>query len=207
MRYSKCRHRPAAQHRSILLSSCHIFLEILGFGLPGEGKGAMRFAKFSLMLGIILSLGSLAAADEIRVSGDVVFRQPTAADPRQFKFSTRFLFQLETSQLEPETMEVHIVDTWGGTPFTDWVPKPNFHGPAFTTSIPAWTASSFCSTLPVGLVHSRHSALTPCRARLFCVTNDCVQHFGGNPDVLFAVAGDLPLALRPSRGPVRCLFL
>jgi hypothetical protein len=34
-------------------------------------------------------------------------------------------------------MHINIVDTLGGTPFNDWVPKPNFHGPTFTYFDPA----------------------------------------------------------------------
>jgi len=60
MRYSKCRHRQATKTSSILFSSGHLFPEALRFGLPGQRKRAMQFAKFSLMLGIILSLGSLS---------------------------------------------------------------------------------------------------------------------------------------------------
>jgi len=38
------------------------------------------------------------------------FRQPTEAEPGQFKLSTTFLFELESSQLVPEAMKLDIVD-------------------------------------------------------------------------------------------------
>ena len=97
----------------------------------------MRSAKFFLMLGLILITSAVAKADEIFVSANVDFHQQTAGDTRQFTFSIRFRYDLETSQLVPGTMYINIVDTLGGTPFTNFVPKPNFHGPSFTYFDPA----------------------------------------------------------------------
>jgi hypothetical protein len=85
------------------------------------------------MLGAVLIFGSLAKADEIRITAtNIVFQPQNAARDQKLVFSSTFLFDLDTSQLVPGTMSTHVVDTLDGTPFTDWVPKPNFHGPVFT---------------------------------------------------------------------------
>jgi len=151
----------------------------------------MRFAKSFLMLGAVLIFGSLAKADEIRVTAtNIVFQPQNAAPDQKLVFSSSFLFDLDTSQLVPGTMSTHVVDTLGGTPFTDWVPKPNFHGPVFTYFDPNIDGISLVfdeqfpaiGSYPVG------------KSALFCVTDDCVQHFGGTRDVLFGQSGELSIS-------------
>jgi hypothetical protein len=161
----------------------------------------MRFVKSFLMLGAVLIFGSLAKADEIRVTAtNIVFQPQNAAPDQKLVFSSTFLFDLDTSQLVPGTMSTYVVDTLGGTPFTDWVPKPNFHGPVFTyfdqnidgISLVFDEQFPAIGSYPVG------------KSALFCVTDDCVQHFGGSRDVLFGQSGGLAARLRRSRGgPVR----
>ena len=151
----------------------------------------MRFAKSFLMLGAVLIFGSLAKADEIRITAtNIVFQPQNAAPDQKLVFSSTFLFDLDTSQLVPGTMSTHVVDTLGGTPFTDWVPKPNFHGPVFTYFDPNIDGISLVfdeqfpaiGSYPVG------------KSALFCVTDDCVQHFGGTRDVLFGQSGELSIS-------------
>jgi hypothetical protein len=151
----------------------------------------MRFVKSFLVLGAVLIFGSLAKADEIRVTAtNIVFQPQNAAPDQKLVFSSTFLFDLDTSQLVPGTMSTHVVDTLGGTPFTDWVPKPNFHGPVFTYFDPNIDGISLVfdeqfpaiGSYPVG------------KSALFCVTDDCVQHFGGTRDVLFGQSGELSIS-------------
>jgi len=114
----------------------------------------------------------------------------------------------------PGTMSTHVADTLEGTPFTDWVPKPNFHGPNFTYFDPNIGGISlvFGEQLPaIGSYSVSESAL-------FCVTDDCVRHFGGpemfclGSRVSFRSApcqsgagrGLLPRLWRSCGGPVRC---
>ena len=160
----------------------------------------MRSAKFFLMLGLILITSAVAKADEIFVSANVDFHQQTAGDTRQFTFSIRFRYDLETSQLVPGTMYINIVDTLGGTPFTNFVPKPNFHGPTFTylDSANDWIQLLFA--LPGGTPTFPTPGSYPITdIMLLCVSNDCVQHF--NAETLFPVAGDLSISAVPEPRP------
>jgi hypothetical protein len=158
----------------------------------------MRSAKFFLVLGAVLTVGAISRADEVRVSGHVVFHQATATDPRQFTFSTTFLYDTDTSQLVPGTMVVNVLDTLGGPSFTDWVPKPNFHGPVFTYFDPSLDGIQLVF-YPPDLAYSFPAigSYPIDQSRLYCIANDCVQHFGGNPDVLFPVAGELSIGAVP----------
>ena len=156
----------------------------------------MRSAKFFLILGFILTTSAAAKADEIFVSANVEFHQQTVGDTRQFTFSTHFLYDLETSQLVPGTMYVNIVDTLGGTPFTDFVPKPNFHGPTFTYLDSANDEIQLLFALPgVTPTFPTPGSYPITDTMLLCVSNDCVQHF--DAETLFPVAGDLSISAVP----------
>ena len=84
------------------------------------------------MLGAVLILASWAGADEIRITAYAVFQPQNAPPGQQFIFSSTFLYELETNQLVAGSISTHVTDTLGGTPYTNWVPKPKFHGPTFT---------------------------------------------------------------------------
>ena len=150
----------------------------------------MRFMKFSLVLGAVLIFGSTANADEIRVTAtNIVFQPQNAAPDQKLVFSSTFLFDLDTSQLVPGTMSTHVVDTLPGTPFTEWVPKPNFHGPNFTYFDPNINGI----VLSFGEQFPAIGSYPVSSASLFCVTDDCVQHFGNTRDVLFGSSGELSI--------------
>jgi hypothetical protein len=166
----------------------------------------MRFAKFFLMraaiLAAVLAGSAVAKADEVRVSANVAFVQPTATNPGEFTFTSTFLYDPETSQLVPDTMFINVVDTLGGTPYTDWVPKPNFHDPVFTYLDPDGNGIqlSFFSTggssplLQIGSYSISDS-------RLYCVTRTCAEHFSPTGDTgIPAVAGELTVSSVPEPG-------
>jgi hypothetical protein len=92
----------------------------------------MRFARFFLALGALLIFGANAKADEIRVTAYAVFQEPNAGSNQRFIFSSTFHYDLDTNQLVAGSMSTQVTDTFAGTPYTTWVPKPNFHGPTFT---------------------------------------------------------------------------
>jgi hypothetical protein len=157
----------------------------------------MRFAKFFLMLGVLLIFGSNAKADEIRVTAYAVFQQPNAeSSNQQFIFSSTFLYELDTNELVAGSISTHVTDTIGGTPYTNWVPKPNFHGPSFTYFDPDLDEVQLLFALPgapvvfpaVGWYPVTDIALT-------CVTFACAEHFG--PDVPVPVAGELSVRAVP----------
>jgi hypothetical protein len=151
----------------------------------------MRLAKSFLMLGAVLIFGSTAKADEIRVTAtNIVFQPQNAAPSQQFTFSSTFLFDLGTSQLVPGTMSTHVTDTLPGTPFLDWVPKPNFHGPNFTYFDPSLDGV----VLVFGEQFPAIGSYPVNSSQLFCVSDDCVQHFGGTRDVLFGQSGELSIS-------------
>lgn len=158
----------------------------------------MRSVKFFLILGFILISSAVAKADEFFVSANVEFHQQAAGDTRQFTFSTHFLYDLETSQLVPGTMYISIVDTLGGTPFTDFVPKPNFHGPVFTyfdSDLDAIQLSFYAPGWPYEF--PTIGSYPTSETRLYCVTDDCAQHFATNREVLHPVAGELSISAVP----------
>jgi hypothetical protein len=164
----------------------------------------MRFAKSFLILGAVLILGSSAKADEIRVTAThIVFQPQNAAPDQKLVFSSTFLFDLDTSQLVPGTMSTHVADTLEGTPFTDWVPKPNFHGPIFTYFDPNIDGIS----LVFGEQFPAIGSYSVSKSALFCVTDDCVQHFGGSRDVLFGQSGELSISAVPEPEPGAGLLL
>lgn len=163
----------------------------------------MRSLKYFLMRAVILTAvttgSTVAKADQVRVSADVLFVQPTATNPGEFTFTSTFLYDTETSQLVPGTMFISVVDTLGGTPYTDWVPKPNFHDPVFTYFDPDLDGIqlSFFSTggssplLQLGSYPISDS-------RLYCVTRSCVDHFSPNGDTgIFPIAGELTVSAVP----------
>jgi hypothetical protein len=92
----------------------------------------MPFARFLLALGALLIFGSKAKGDEVRVTAYAVFQEPNAGPNQQFIFSSTFLYDLDTNQLVAGSMSTQVTDTFAGTPYTNWLPKPNFHGPTFT---------------------------------------------------------------------------
>ena len=150
----------------------------------------MRFAKFFLLLGVFPIFGSSAKADEIRVTAYAVFQQPNAGSNQQFIFSSTFLYQLDTNQLVAGSMATHVTDSFGGTPYTDWVPKPNFHGPSFTYFDPSLDEVQLLFVLPgTPLVFPAFGSYPLGDIALTCVTVACAEHFG--PDVLVPVAGEL----------------
>ena len=69
------------------------------------------------------------------MSNPCVFSEFIGAGKHDFLVAVLILVAfrtVEASQLVAGTMSTHVVDTLGGTPSTDWVFKPNFHGPNFT---------------------------------------------------------------------------
>jgi hypothetical protein len=156
----------------------------------------MRFAKFFLMLGALLILDSSAKADEIRVTAYAVFQQPNAGSNQQFIFSSTFLYELDTNQLVAGSMSTHVTDTFAGTPYTDWVPKPNFHGPTFTYLDPDLDEVQLLFALPGGpLVFPAVGSYPVSDIALICVTFACAEHFG--PDVPVPVTGELAVGAVP----------
>ena len=156
----------------------------------------MRFAKFFLMLGVLLVFGSIAKADEIRVTAYAVFQQPNGGSNQQFIFSSTFLYELDTNQLVPGSMSTQVTDTFGGTPYTDWVPKPNFHGPSFTYFDPDLDEVQLLFALPgSALVFPAVGSYPLTDMAVTCVTFACADHFG--PYVLVPVAGELSVGSVP----------
>jgi hypothetical protein len=156
----------------------------------------MRFAKFLLMLGAVLIIGSNAKADEIRVTADAVFQQPNAGSNQQFIFFSTFLYELDTNQLVAGSISTHVTDTFGGTPYTNWVPKPNFHGPSFTYFDPDLDEVQLLFALPgAPLVFPAVGSYPVTDVVLTCVTFACADHFG--PDLLVPVAGELSVGAAP----------
>src|SRR5947208_995743 len=126
----------------------------------------MRFAKFFLMLGVLLIFSSNARADQIRVTAYAVFQEPNAGSSQQFIFSSTFLYELDTNQLVAGSMSTHVTDTFAGTPYTNWVPKPNFHGPTFTYFDPDLDEVQLLFALPgapleIGRASCREGLLSP----------------------------------------------
>jgi hypothetical protein len=161
-----------------------------------SGKGTMRFAKFFLMLGCVLGVGSVTKADEIRVTAHAVFQPQNAGPGQQFIFSSTFLYELDTNQLVPGSMSTHVEDTLGGTPYTDWVPKPNFHGPTFTYFDPDLDEIQLLFGLPGGsLMYPAIGSYPVTDIGITCVTFACADHFG--PLVLSPVEGELTISAVP----------
>jgi hypothetical protein len=153
----------------------------------------MRLAKFFLMLGAILIFGSTAMADEIRVTAYAVFQEPNAGSSQQFIFSSTFLYELDTNQLAAGSMSIHVTDTFAGTPYTNWVPKPNFHGPTFTYFDPDLDEVQLLFALPGNpLVFPAVGSYPVTDIALTCVTFACADHFG--PYVLVPVTGELTIS-------------
>lgn len=99
--------------------------------LGAVGKASYAICEIFPGARSLLIFGAKAKADEIRVTAYAVFQQPNAGSNQQFVFSSTFLFDLDTNQLVAGSMSTHVTDTFAGTPNTNWVPKPNFHGPTF----------------------------------------------------------------------------
>lgn len=139
----------------------------------------MRAGKYFLMMSLLLmaglSAGAVARADDVRVSAYLVFREPTATDPSQFTFTSTFLYDPETFQLVPGTMFIRVVDTLPGTPYTDWVPKPNFHSPNFTYFDPDLDGISLGFNSPSILLQIGSYPISD--SILFCATRTCTEHF------------------------------
>jgi hypothetical protein len=74
--------------------------------------------------------------------------------PAGSHFPPRSSLNWKQASIVPGTMEVHIVDALGGTPYTDWVPKPNFHGPTLTYFDRGPDGIQLFFDTPVGLIHS-----------------------------------------------------
>jgi hypothetical protein len=156
----------------------------------------MRFAKFFLVFGALLIFGSSTKADEIRVTADAVLQQPNGGSNQQLIFSSTFLFELDTDQLVAGSMSTNVTDSFEGTPYTDWVPKPNFHGPTFTYFDPSLDEIQLLFALPgAPLVFPAVGSYPVTDIALTCVTFACADHFG--PYVLVPVAGELSVAAVP----------
>jgi hypothetical protein len=156
----------------------------------------MRFAKFFLMLGVLLIFGSNAKADQIRVTAYAVFQQPNAGSSQQFIFTSTFLYELDTNQLVAGSMSTDVTDTFAGTPYTTWVPKPNFHGPTFTYFDPDLDEVQLLFASPgAPVVFPAVGSYPVTDIALSCVTFACADHFG--PDVLVPVAGELSIGAVP----------
>jgi hypothetical protein len=166
----------------------------------------MRFAKFFLISVAFLLFASNLRADEIRVTAVAVFQQPNAGLSPQFIFSSTFLFDLGTDQLVPGSMSTHVTDGFSGTPYTDWVPKPNFHGPTFTYLDPDLDEVQilFAQSAPSEIFPTLGSYPFTDMA-VTCVTFACAEHFG--PDVLVPVAGELTVAAVPEPEPSTGIFV
>jgi len=156
----------------------------------------MLFAKFFLMLGVVLIFGSNAKADEIRVTAYAVFQPNAGSSNQQFIFSSTFLYELDTNQLVAGSMSTHVTDNFAGTTYTNWVPKPNFHGPSFTYFDPDLDEVQLLFALPgAPLVFPAVGSYPVTDIALTCVTFACAEHFG--PDVLVPVAGELSVGAVP----------
>lgn len=166
----------------------------------------MRLAKLFLILGAIPIFGSTAMADEIRVKAYAVFQQPNAGSSQQFIFSSTFLYELDTNQLVAGSMATVVTDTFAGTPYTNWVPKPNFHGPTFTYFDPDLDEVQLLFALPGNpLVFPAIGSYPVTDVALTCVTFACADHFG--PYVLVPVAGELTVSAVPAPEPGSGLLL
>ena len=152
----------------------------------------MRFAKFFLVCGAFLIFGSNAKSDEIRVTAHAIFQEPNGGSIQQFIFRSTFLYELDTNQLVPGSMSTQVMDTFAGTPYTDWVPKPNFHGPTFTYFDPNLDEVQLLFAQSAMPVFPELGSYPVTDVAVTCVTFACADHFG--PDVLVPVAGELSVA-------------
>jgi hypothetical protein len=156
----------------------------------------MPFARFLLALGALLIFGSKAKGDEVRVTAYAVFQEPNAGPNQQFIFSSTFLYDLDTNQLVAGSMSTQVTDTFAGTPYTNWLPKPNFHGPTFTYFDPDLDQVQLLFASPgAPLVFPSIGSYPVTDIALTCVTFACADHFG--PYVLIPVAGDLSVGAVP----------
>ena len=149
------------------------------------------------MLGALLIFPSNSKAEEIRVTAYAVFQEPNAgSSSQQFIFFSTFLYELDTNQLVAGSISTHVTDTFGGMPYTNWVPKPNFHGPTFTYFDPDLDEVQFLFALPGGpLVFPAVGSYPVSDIALTCVTFACADHFG--PYVPVPVAGELSVGAVP----------
>jgi hypothetical protein len=93
-------------------------------------------------------------------------------------------------------MSTHVTDTFAGTPYTNCVPKPNFHGPSFTYFDPNLDEVQLLFALPgAPLVFPAVGSYPVSDIAVTCVTFACAEHFG--PDVLVPVAGELSVGAVP----------
>jgi hypothetical protein len=159
----------------------------------------MRIVKLFLVLGALLVAGSKAKADEIRVTAYVVLQEPNGGPDQQFVFSSTFFYDLETNQLVAGSMATLVTDTFQGTPYTEWVPKPNFHGPTFTYFDPDLDQVQLLFALPGSpLVFPAVGSYPLTDIALTCVTFACADHFG--PYLPVPVAGELSVGAVPEPG-------
>lgn len=161
----------------------------------------MQIAKFFLMGAVIvaaaLACGVVTKADEVRVSAYVVFIAPTATNPGEFTFTSTFLYQTETDQLVSGSVVTSVVDTLGGTPYTNWVPKPNFHDPNFTYFDPDLDGIVLGFVGPNGpSLFLQPGSYTIDHTELFCATRTCQEHFSPvtGDTAIFPVAGELTVS-------------
>jgi len=165
----------------------------------------MRFARFFLALGALLIFGAKAKADEIRVTAYAVLQEPNGGSNQQFIFSSTFLYDLDTNQLVAGSMSTHVTDTFAGTPYSKWVPKPNFHGPTFTYFDPDLDQVQLLFASPgAPLVFPAIGSYPVTDIALTCVTFTCADHFA--PYVLIPVAGDLSVHTVPEPETVTLLL-
>jgi len=148
------------------------------------------------MCGVFLFFACNAKADEIRVTANAVFQEPNGGSDQQFIFSSTFLFELETNQLVPGSISTHVTDTFPGTPYTNWVPKPNFHGPTFTYFDPDLDEVQLLFDSPgAPQMFPAVGSYPFTDIAVICVTFACADHF--SPFVLVPVSGDLSVAAVP----------
>jgi len=147
------------------------------------------------MLGAVTVFAANAKADEIRVTAYAVLQQPNAGSTQQFIFSSTFLYDLDTNQLVAGSMSTQVTDTFAGTPYTSWVPKPNFHGPTFTYFDPDLNEVRLLFASPGGPSFPEVGSYPVTDIALTCATFACADHFG--PYLLVPVSGELSVGAVP----------